>query len=208
MGAHLLIELVSEARHAAAHALILLCLRVPGCQQEGAEPLDLATLPMPGADDDQVQGVPQPLAVVPAKQRANMAFWKTLADDSQELLSMELYDSVAQLWWQPLCTSQADSMESQVQALQLESLQAAAGGGLKQQAQRLVLTGPGSQQTHAVGPGKEDLQALRRTLALNKFTLQLSMDHSAAVFAPEGLQTCEALLPGQTADPMPNMRPS
>ena len=68
MGAHLLIELIGEARHAAAHALILLCLRVPGCQQEGAEPLDLASLPMPGANDDQVQGVPQPLAVVPASK--------------------------------------------------------------------------------------------------------------------------------------------
>ena len=72
MGAHLLIELVGEARHAPAHALILLCLRVPGRQQEGAEPLDLAPVPMPGADDDQVQRVPQPLAVVPASSYAQL----------------------------------------------------------------------------------------------------------------------------------------
>ena len=75
---------------------------------------------------------------------------------------MEWLGSDAQLWWPPSCITQTDSMESQVQGLQLESLQAAAGGVHKQQVQCLVLRCPGGQQTYAVGPADGDPQALKK----------------------------------------------
>ena len=196
--AHLLIELVGEARHAAAHALILFCLRVPGRQQEGTEPLDLAALPMPGADDDQVQGVPQPLAVVPANE---------LAAGAQELTPTELFfGSDAQLQWHPPCTRQTHSIKSHVQGLQLEALQAAAGARLKQQVQHVVLRGPGSQQTPAVGPEDSDLQALKeRAPVLDTQTLQPVCGCRACF---EGLHIGQALLLGRRQALMPSMRTS
>ena len=66
--------------------------------------------------------------------------------------------------------SQADSVGGQVQGLQLESQLAAAGGRLKQQAQRLVQTGPGSQDTLQAVTG---VQAHGRgASAMDKFTQQ------------------------------------
>ena len=65
---YICIEGVSEPGHTAAHALVLFCLGIPGCQQEGAEPLDLPALPLPGSYHHQVQGIPQALAVIPAVQ--------------------------------------------------------------------------------------------------------------------------------------------
>ena len=67
MYTNLSVEGISVARHAAADTLQLLSLWVVGCQQEGAVPLGLPALPIPGSDDYQVQGIPQPLAVVSAQ---------------------------------------------------------------------------------------------------------------------------------------------
>ena len=52
--AYLGIEGVRVAGHAAADALQLLGVRVVGSQQEGAVPLGLSALPIPGPNDHQI----------------------------------------------------------------------------------------------------------------------------------------------------------
>ena len=69
MEAHLGVEGVGEAGHAAADAGVGLRVRVVGGQQERREPAGLAAVAVPCADGDQVQRVPQPFAVVPVTQR-------------------------------------------------------------------------------------------------------------------------------------------
>lgn len=72
---HLGVEDVGEARHAAAHRLVLLLFWVPGCHEERGEPACLSALAPPCPNRHQVQGVPQTLTVVPGTEKGRWETW-------------------------------------------------------------------------------------------------------------------------------------
>ena len=69
------VEDVGEARHAAAHGLVLLLFWVPGCHEERGEPACLSALAPPCPNRHQVQGVPQTLTVVPGTEKGRWETW-------------------------------------------------------------------------------------------------------------------------------------